>query len=56
MPRSSKSCSNAGDESEDSWRMGADVIADTPEQFAKFLRDETAKWTKVVKDAGIKPE
>ena len=35
---------------------GADVIADTPEQFGKFLRDETVKWSKVVKDAGIKPE
>jgi tripartite-type tricarboxylate transporter receptor subunit TctC len=35
---------------------GAEVVADTPEEFAKFLRDETATWSKVVKDAGIKPE
>jgi tripartite-type tricarboxylate transporter receptor subunit TctC len=35
---------------------GAEVVANTPEEFAKFLRDDTASWTKVVKDAGIKPE
>ena len=35
---------------------GAEVVANTPEEFAAFLRDETASWTKVVKDAGIKPE
>jgi tripartite-type tricarboxylate transporter receptor subunit TctC len=36
--------------------MGADVIGDSPEDFAKFLRDDTAKWTKVAKQVGIKPE
>ena len=30
--------------------------ANTPEQFAAFLRDETTKWAKVVKDAGLKAE
>jgi tripartite-type tricarboxylate transporter receptor subunit TctC len=28
----------------------------TPEEFTKFLSDEGARWTKLVKDAGIKPE
>ena len=28
----------------------------TPEQFAQFVRDETGKWSKVVKDAGLKAE
>lgn len=28
----------------------------TPEQFSKFLSDEGIRWTKLVKDAGIKPE
>jgi len=28
----------------------------TPEQFAEFLRQETTKWEKVVKTAGIKAE
>ena len=28
----------------------------TPEEFTKFLSEEGARWTKLVKDAGIKPE
>ncbi len=35
---------------------GADPVGSTPEEFAAFLRAETTKWAKVVKDAGIKPE
>jgi tripartite-type tricarboxylate transporter receptor subunit TctC len=34
----------------------AEVIASTPEQFRKFIANEIAKWTKVVKDAGIRIE
>jgi len=36
--------------------MGADVIGDSPENFAKFLREDTMKWSKVAKEANIKPE
>jgi tripartite-type tricarboxylate transporter receptor subunit TctC len=36
--------------------MGVDIIASTPEEFAKFLREEIARYTKVVKDAGLKAE
>jgi tripartite-type tricarboxylate transporter receptor subunit TctC len=28
----------------------------SPAEFANFVAQETAKWTRVVKDAGIKPE
>jgi tripartite-type tricarboxylate transporter receptor subunit TctC len=35
---------------------GAQVVANSPEQFAAYLRSETDKWAKVVKAAGIKPE
>jgi tripartite-type tricarboxylate transporter receptor subunit TctC len=35
---------------------GADPVASTPEEFAAFLRSETAKWAKVVKAVGIQPE
>jgi tripartite-type tricarboxylate transporter receptor subunit TctC len=35
---------------------GADVIGSGPEQFSAFIANEIAKWTKVVKDAGIKAE
>jgi tripartite-type tricarboxylate transporter receptor subunit TctC len=36
--------------------MGADVIADSPEQFAKFWRDESDKWARVIKEANIRAE
>jgi len=36
--------------------MGVDIIASSPEEFSKFLRDEIARYTKVVKDAGLKAE
>jgi tripartite-type tricarboxylate transporter receptor subunit TctC len=36
--------------------MGADVIGSRPEQFAAFMRAESAKWAKVIKDAHIRAE
>jgi tripartite-type tricarboxylate transporter receptor subunit TctC len=36
--------------------LGADVVANSPEQFAQYLREETSKWSKIVKDAGLKLE
>jgi len=35
---------------------GADPVGSTPEEFAAYLRTETSKWAKVVKDAAIQPE
>ena len=35
---------------------GAEPVGNTPEQFAAFIKAETIKWAKVVKDAGIQPE
>ena len=35
---------------------GADPVGSTPEQFAAFIRAETAKWANVVKAIGIQPE
>ena len=32
---------------------GAELIASTPEAFAQFLSSETAKWSKVIRAAGI---
>ncbi|KWR87663.1 Bug family tripartite tricarboxylate transporter substrate binding protein [Cupriavidus sp. IDO] len=34
--------------------QGAEPVGSTPEQFAAFIRAETAKWSKVVKDSGAK--
>jgi tripartite-type tricarboxylate transporter receptor subunit TctC len=36
--------------------QGADPAGGTPEEFAEFLRVETVKWGKVVREAGIKLE
>jgi tripartite-type tricarboxylate transporter receptor subunit TctC len=35
---------------------GAEPVGNTSEQFAVILKSEIAKWMKVVKTAGIKPE
>lgn len=35
---------------------GAEPVGNTPEEFARFIRAETEKWAKVVREAGIKPE
>jgi tripartite-type tricarboxylate transporter receptor subunit TctC len=36
--------------------LGFDIVASTPEQFAAQIKSEVAKWSKVVKEAGIKVE
>jgi len=33
--------------------LGADPSGDTPEEFARFIRGDQAKWSKLMKDAGI---
>jgi tripartite-type tricarboxylate transporter receptor subunit TctC len=35
---------------------GIEPMTSTPEQFAAFIKSETARYAKVIKDAGIKPE
>jgi tripartite-type tricarboxylate transporter receptor subunit TctC len=35
-------------------KIGLDVVADPPDVFANVIRTDTAKWAKVIKDAGIK--
>ena len=35
---------------------GSYVAADTPEEFAAFIRAENAKWAKVIKEAKISPD
>jgi len=36
--------------------LGADPAGDTPEEFARFIRDDQAKWSKLMREAGIQPE
>lgn len=35
---------------------GSDPVGNSPEQYAVFLRNEIAKWAKVIKFANVKPE
>jgi tripartite-type tricarboxylate transporter receptor subunit TctC len=35
---------------------GIQPLGNTPDQFASFIRSETGRYAKVIKDAGIKPE
>jgi tripartite-type tricarboxylate transporter receptor subunit TctC len=36
--------------------LGGDVLALSPDEFGKLIAEDTEKWGKVVKSAGIKPE
>jgi tripartite-type tricarboxylate transporter receptor subunit TctC len=36
--------------------LGADPTGNTPDEFARFIRDDQAKWAKLMREAGIKPE
>jgi tripartite-type tricarboxylate transporter receptor subunit TctC len=36
--------------------LGGTVLGGTPAEFGKFLGQETEKWSKVIRAAGIKPE
>jgi tripartite-type tricarboxylate transporter receptor subunit TctC len=36
--------------------LGADPVGNTPEQYTAFMQNEIAKWSKVIKAAGIKGE
>lgn len=44
------------DTQEKLFAQGIEGVGNTPEQFAAFIRDEIAKWGKVVKAAGIRAE
>ena len=36
--------------------LGANAFESSPAEFGKFIADETEKWAKVIKFAGIKPQ
>ena len=36
--------------------LGGEVVANTPAEFAAYLRDDLAKWSKLIKAIGLKPE
>ena len=36
--------------------QGAEPVGSTPEEFAEFIKSETTKYARVIREAGIKPE
>jgi tripartite-type tricarboxylate transporter receptor subunit TctC len=34
--------------------QGATPIGSSPGEFERFVRDEIAKWTRIIREAGIK--
>ncbi|MGZ5124518.1 MAG: tripartite tricarboxylate transporter substrate binding protein [Burkholderiales bacterium] len=38
------------------FKQGLDASPSTPEQFGAYIKSETAKWAKVIKASGAKPE
>jgi tripartite-type tricarboxylate transporter receptor subunit TctC len=36
--------------------LGFEPVGSTPEEFTELVKGEMAKWARVIKDAGIKPE
>jgi len=37
-------------------QIGFDVVAGTPDEFGRFMKEEVDRWTEVVRRGGIKPE
>jgi tripartite-type tricarboxylate transporter receptor subunit TctC len=36
--------------------LGADLVGSAPDEFARFIHDDQAKWAKLMREMGIKPE
>lgn len=36
--------------------MGTDPVGSTPDEFAQFMKSETAKWSRIIRDAQIRPD
>ena len=36
--------------------QGFEPVGDSPQEFAAYIKSEIAKWGKVIRDAGIRPE
>ena len=36
--------------------QGLDIATNTPEQFAAYIKSETAQWAKLIREVGVKPD
>jgi tripartite-type tricarboxylate transporter receptor subunit TctC len=37
-------------------KMGVDLVLNTPDAFRRYLQSEIARYTKIIKDSGLKAE
>jgi tripartite-type tricarboxylate transporter receptor subunit TctC len=37
-------------------KQGFEIVANSPEQFAVFLKEENTKWARVVKESGARAD
>jgi tripartite-type tricarboxylate transporter receptor subunit TctC len=37
-------------------KQGAEPVGSTPREFDAFIRNEMSKYSRVIKEAGVKPE
>lgn len=56
IPISAVGMMSAGDTKNRLATEGTEVLVSTPEEAGRLLAAQIAKWTKVIKQAGIKPE
>ena len=47
---------NRPDVRERHFNTGVETVGSTPEELAVRIKSEMAKWGKVIKDAGIRPD
>ncbi|HEV8518417.1 MAG TPA: tripartite tricarboxylate transporter substrate binding protein, partial [Burkholderiales bacterium] len=47
---------NRPDVKERHFNTGVETVASTPEELAARIKSEMAKWGKVIRDAGIRPD
>jgi tripartite-type tricarboxylate transporter receptor subunit TctC len=56
LARAVKDASRSSDYSQSLAAIGAEPSPSTPAAFGEMLRDEVAKWTAIIKSAGIKAD
>jgi tripartite-type tricarboxylate transporter receptor subunit TctC len=37
-------------------KLGAEAVGNSPVEFVAFFKEESARWGKIIRDRGIKPE
>jgi tripartite-type tricarboxylate transporter receptor subunit TctC len=54
--RESANALRAGDFRDMFVAQGAEIIASSPEEFAAYLKNDSARWAKIIKSAGVRAD